>query len=247
MNDFDAGVFRFLSQFAQKSPFFDNAVNLAFSTEIRGVLIIAAFWWAWFRGGDQVRKDRELVVCGMTLSIVGLVIARTAAFLLPYRERPYWDANLHFRPPIGDDLSTLIHWSSFPSDHAVFYFCLATAIFFVSKKVGSLCIAYVILVICFPRVYEGAHYATDVIAGGLFGIAMASLALIEGSRKRVTQSSLKYAEESPGMFYAMFFIISVLFALQFDPLRHAIELIFHNSHQALSLSITHFACDKNLG
>ncbi len=63
---------------------------------------------------------------------------------------------------------------SFPSDHAVMAGAVAAGLFLVSRRLGML-VAVAALVMAFARVYVGAHYPADVLAGLLVGAAVVSL------------------------------------------------------------------------
>jgi undecaprenyl-diphosphatase len=51
----------------------------------------------------------------------------------------------------------------------VLFFTLAFGMWLASRAAGVLAIAYVALVISFPRVYLGFHYPTDILGGALIG------------------------------------------------------------------------------
>jgi membrane-associated phospholipid phosphatase len=126
---------------------------------------------------------------------------------------------LHFRLPFGADEKLLIGWNSFPSDHAVLYFSLATGIYFVSRRAGILIFCYSFFVILLPRVYLGFHYPTDILAGMFLGVSLACLAQVPNLRTLLTRSPMRWSDRSPGAFYACFFIATFLTATNFDPLR----------------------------
>jgi len=60
---------------------------------------------------------------------------------------------------------------SFPSDHAALYVGISVGLFFVSKKLGILSLAWTLVVIVAPRVVSGMHWPVDVVAGGAIGAA----------------------------------------------------------------------------
>jgi hypothetical protein len=124
MNTFDTGILHFLNQFAERSAFVDKLIaDISANDLLKGVFIMAIFWWLWFREAPTKSRDRELILCGIISASVGLLVARTLAALLPFRERPMRDPALHFTVPFGVNQQGLLHWSSFPSDHAVCVFC----------------------------------------------------------------------------------------------------------------------------
>ena len=64
------------------------------------------------------------------------------------------------------------HDPSFPSDHASAAFGIAFAVFFFDRVVGALFLAAATLIAA-GRVFVGAHYPADVIAGCAVGLACA--------------------------------------------------------------------------
>lgn len=119
-----------------------------------------------------------------------ILLAATAMVLLYKKRRPfvytvvgglvaYVVANIiaimHFRPRpfVMHGFSALINESpltkSFPSNHALAAFALATGIFLVNKKWGYVAYAVAIL-IALLRVAVGVHYISDIVAGAALGI-----------------------------------------------------------------------------
>jgi undecaprenyl-diphosphatase len=221
LNFFDASIISFVNSFAHRWFALDAMVALiATNTLIKGGVIAALIWWAWFRRSTNQSVDRELLSCGIFTGFLSLLLARTLAELLPYRERPMHADGLHFQMPYMSNENMMIHWSSFPSDHAALFFALALSIFFVSRRAGIAALSYAFLIVCVPRVYMGFHYPTDILAGALIGVGAASLAKIGSFRTAVTRPVMRWLEQSPGAFYAGFFILTFQIAITFDSLRH---------------------------
>jgi len=136
VNSFDAGIISLFNALARRSLTFDTLVFLLGSNFIlKGGVIAALIWWTWFREGQR-EKDREYLLFGISAGFLALLAARVLATVLPFRERPLRNPLLHFQLPYGVTETTLLGWSSFPSDHAVLFFTLATGIFFVSRPLG---------------------------------------------------------------------------------------------------------------
>ncbi len=113
----------------------------------------------------------------------------------------------------------LAGWSSFPSDHAALFICLAVAIWFASKRLGAIALGYTCFFILLPRIYLGIHYPTDVLAGMLVGIGVASLAKITWLRRTATMPGMHWLEAHPASFHGFLFLCSFEIAESFSSLR----------------------------
>ena len=221
MNFFDAGIISFINSFVHRWFALDVTVALiATNTLFSGGALAAVIWWAWFRSDTNQSMDREYLSCGIFTAFLSVVAARSLAELLPYRERPIHRPELHLRMPYISDESTVVHWSSFPSDHAAMFCALALSIYFVSRRTGIAAFCYVFLFIAMPRLYLGFHYPTDIVVGALIGIGVAWLSRIDSFRRAITLPALRWMERSPGFFYAGFFIVTFQIAITFASFRH---------------------------
>ncbi len=227
---FDGSILHFLNQAAQRSWLFDTVmVFISSDPVVSGGLAMAFFWWAWFRCSPRQRSDRTVLSSGLAVSCVALVVARTLAALLPFRARPCFNTELHLRAPFGTTqyYHGMVHWNSFPSDHAVLYLSLATCIFLVSRKAGALAFSHAIVIVCFPLVYLGKHYPTDILGGSVLGIGMGALSAVRAIRQRIADLPLQLLDKSPASFYTCFFLCSCLFATNFDAVRKIGFYAFH--------------------
>jgi len=221
LNSFDAGIISFINSFVHRWFALDVSVAMiATNTLFSGGALAALIWWAWFRSSKNQNVDREFLSCGIFTAFLSVVAARGLAELLPYRERPIHRPELHLRVPYMSDENTIVHWSSFPSDHAAMFCALALSIYFVSRRAGIAAFCYVFLFIGVPRLYMGFHYPTDIVVGALIGIGIAWLSRIDKFRRTVTGSVLLYMERAPGIFYAAFFIVTFQIAITFASFRH---------------------------
>lgn len=223
MNSFDVTILTFFNHFAQRSEQFDKFVDLLFGNMLlEGGFITALLWWAWFRGRDTAKRDRSFVIAGMGLTVLALVVTRVVALLIPFRQRPRYIPELHFRLPLGSGNYDMFNWSSFPSDHAVLYFCLGTILFFISRKVGAIALLHAFFVVCLTRIYLGIHYPTDIVVGILIGVGCASLALVPRIRELFTRPTFYWMEHSPRSFYPCFSLGMLIIASEFAPLREVL-------------------------
>jgi undecaprenyl-diphosphatase len=127
------------------------------------VWIIICFFILLF---DKKEKKKKIFVILISL-VVGSLITEVILKGLFFRERPYL---------VFEGVKTLGRmWqdSSFPSGHVASSIAAVTAIMLVYKIKNLwkiLLLASVLAVIGFSRIYSGAHYPSDVLAGALIGI-----------------------------------------------------------------------------
>lgn len=85
-----------------------------------------------------------------------------------HRQRPF------VTHPSAHVWGTRTHDASFPSDHASAAFGIAFSVFFFDRVVGGVFLAAATF-IAGGRVFIGAHYPADVVAGCLVGFGVALL------------------------------------------------------------------------
>ena len=221
MNRFDATILEFFNQFAQRSSAFDSLVVLiGRNSLVKGGLMAAVLWWAWFRYGEDAREGRQHILPTIVAAIAGVLIARASALILPFRTKPLHTIGLDLRLPETMDPNQM--WSSFPSDHAVLFFALATGIYFLSRPLGAFLFGYVFVVICLTRIYRAIHWPTDILAGMLLGIGLGWLANLRPVRELINRPAWRWRDRYPGLFYAALFLLTYQIATLFtDSLRIA--------------------------
>lgn len=225
---FDYRIILFLNHFARRSWALDTLFYEIDSNPLATAPLLMAMWWAWFKdsGSEIETHNREILLHGMVGAVFYIIAFRAPAMLLPYRVRPLHNPALHFVMPYNVDAQRLLGWSSFPSDHAILWFFLATTVFLVSRRLGIFLYFYVSLTLCVARVYIGIHYPSDIIAGGLLGVGVAQFAKVSAIRKTIAEQPMKWLQRAPGVFYAGFFILSSQMAEGFNSL-HEIQTFVH--------------------
>jgi len=221
MHAFDQAIISFCNQFAQRWPLFDSIVVFFSNSDLmKGGVLFAGVWWAWFRRASDVKAARGYLLSALLGAVLALTIARVLAHTLPLRSRPILDPSLHFRPPVGvPDQTNWTIWSSFPSDHAALFFALLTGIWLAYWRAGIALLIYVIIAICFPRIYIGIHYPSDLLAGAALGILFVLLCSWKKVREYWTGYVLSWIERWPGPGYAVLFLVSFEIATLFWDIR----------------------------
>ena len=218
MNAFDLVIMSFvnrLADLAHRSPTIDGFVVLVSGNNfLKGGVVVAVIWWIWFRDEEK----RQFVVVGVMTGFLGLVVARVLTHVI-FRVRPLNNPQLAFPIPCALSRKVFEGAGSFPSDHAVLFFALATGIFFASRRAGWLMFTYVSVVICLPRIYLGIHYPTDVLAGAAIGVGLACLFNLSAIRRPATIWAKRWADSEPALFYPCFFLLTYQIVDLFEPLR----------------------------
>lgn len=219
MNLVDRTIVLWLNQFAGVSGTFDGFVkDISDNYLIQAVVPITVLWAFWFaRAGRAGRmRNRALVLATHLGAIAGVAAARAFALMFPFRDRPLDARGLGFHVLDPRWNADIHQWSSFPSDHAVLFFALATGITLLHRKIGIAMLGYAAVVDCLPRIYLGLHYPSDILAGALLGAA--SVLLVAHSRlgEIAAKRILGWAEIRPEWVYAGLFLCSFELATMFD-------------------------------
>jgi len=226
MSSLDTWLLESINSFSRVSGPFDTFVYfIAGNHLIKGAAILLVFWWLWFLQDVHEQIRREKLISTIFACFVAMAIARALALALPFRPRPIHDESSGFILPYGMSPGTLDGWSSFPSDHAVLFFCLSIGLFFVSRKVGVIAIVYTTILVGLPRVYLGLHYPIDIVAGAIIGGTVAWLCHRPLFISKVSAPVLRWSIKSPQYFYPLLFLVSYQIADMFNNTRDIISYI----------------------
>lgn len=228
MNFIDVHISLFFSSFARQHPALTSLFsNLADSYFFRGQIMMLAVWWTWFLPGPERLTRRRVLLATLLACVLGLAIGRAMVSTLPLRLRPNDNPVFHFT--VAPFSAKHEPESSFPSDHAILFVSLAVGIFLVSRRLGSAALAYVVALICFPRLWLGFHYLSDLVAGALIGGGLVLLLNRPRLRLAVTQPLLNLLDAKPQLFYVGLFFFSYQVAEMFDPLRNLLGFVHQHA------------------
>lgn len=219
LNPFDLEVETFFSHIAGRWPWLDFLIfQLNINFLPRGGVLMMLAWLAvfdWKRAG-RLREGFEIVLGASLMGTLGTAAARLIVHFGPYRVRPFNFQGLAF-PHAWEDVP---QWGCFPSDHAVLFLAIAIGVYFASRRLGWIAIAWSLFAICLPRLYEGAHWPTDILAGGILALACAWLASLPAPRKLIRESVIQLNERHPQIFLVALFVWTFSIATIFTDVRN---------------------------
>lgn len=156
-----------VNRFARETSWahgFMAAYALWLGVTLLGVFLVAGWW--------QARSDGPRAVAASLWAGAGTVLAVALNQPLSHlvgRVRPYDTLHgVEVLVPRANDFT-------FPSDHAVVVGAVLCGLIIARRRALVVAAAVVGVLLAFARVYVGAHYPTDVIAGILFGAAVVGL------------------------------------------------------------------------
>ncbi len=214
MNSIDSAASLFFSPLVQRFWRFDQLMVLLAGNDLfKGAAFMAIVWWAWFRKDAAPARTRHHLVATIFSCGVAVVVGRALVLALS--------------PHDGGSGSTGTGTiNSFPSDHAVLFFALATGFCFVSMRLGILAFAYAAVFIALPRMYLGYHSPSDILGGALIGIAIVWLGNTFLPQRKSTEQIVALSHSHPQYLYPLFYLVTFQVAELFESSRSIMGLLF---------------------
>ena len=166
--ELEAGLVAWLNQGVGRFTLLDQITYLLVSDYFLPLLM--CFWGVglWFRGSDTLtRSKNQKAVLASAISLGFANLAVLVLNLFIFRDRPLVDYELSnlLYPPTD---------SSFPANPAALSFAFATALWLGNRRAAA--VPFILAGLwSFTRLYNGLFYPSDVVAGGLIGVAVACL------------------------------------------------------------------------
>ena len=209
------------NQFAGRSLVLDKFVNhIVYLPLLNGGVFLAAYWWLWFEADETtVCAQRRNVVASLLAAIVIAGVSHLLKTLLQLHYLPLHYPDLGMRLSLVVALTPINDVGSFPSTHAALFFSLSVPLWMRSRWLGTAAVVWTLLVICLPLLYLGWHWASDVVAGAVFGVALMLLLRRLIGATGLPDRVVRFSATNPPAFYAIAWLFALQFALLFGDVR----------------------------
>ncbi|MCJ8013415.1 undecaprenyl-diphosphatase [Paenibacillus sp. KQZ6P-2] len=156
MTSWDYSLFSWINNAAGNYPAIDAIMRfLSENAEYLFYLAIIVYWFT------RKRENRKMVAQALVSACLAFGIGMILSHLF-YRDRPFVAHHVHQMIEHAAN-------ASFPSDHSIGSFVIASSIFLYRKRDGIVWLVLAAL-ISFSRIWNGVHYPIDVLSGAIIGI-----------------------------------------------------------------------------
>ena len=228
MSSKDLDLLEWLNSYVGHSDAFDRALTFwTFQDLLKGGFFVFLLVLVWFARHPRQRKRRLNLASGLIGICIALGINRALGYLLEHRVRPLQADDLGFALRRAKTLSADAFYTvnSFPSDHAVLFLGLGLLLFVTNWPVGLVALAYALVCILAPRVALGLHYPSDILAGGVLGMAMVAIFLSAPAKRYIGMPIVSWQEKHPGLFYPLAFFLAWQMATLFQEAIRWVEFL----------------------
>ncbi len=161
----DARLFLWINGLAGRMPFLDRLMTLLVNDYLVPTALSLVLVGIWFWGREMPERESNQRAALVAMIGVGFTnLAVQAVNWYYFRPRPFtqYEVNLLFYQPSD---------SSFPSNPAAVVFALATGVWLLNHRAGTILYSIAALY-AFARVYAGVCYPLDVLGGAAIGAAV---------------------------------------------------------------------------
>lgn len=162
----DYRTYHAINQFVYHHAWLGRGLGVLENWAVPVVALATFALWLLARPGGN-RKWKLASACALGSAALALLINQLIGKIW-HRQRPF------ATHPSAHVWGNRSHDPSFPSDHASAAFAIAFAVFLFDRAVGSVFLAAAVIVGA-GRVFIGAHYPLDVLAGCAVGLGSALL------------------------------------------------------------------------
>jgi membrane-associated phospholipid phosphatase len=243
LNPIDAAGLSLVQALSGRSEVFDWALRFLLTVDLAklGVPVLCAVY-AWLAepagvrpaqpagvspaqpAGENPAARSRRVLGSLAGVILTIAFGRFIQDSMPPRDRPRLTLPPEFFPQSAA-LPTLGEWSSFPSDHAVLAAALATAAWAFSRRLGLVAALWAALVVCFPRLYFGFHYLTDLLAGAALGVGLTRLIMALPWPEAPLRGFARLQRHAPALLSLAVFLIAYEFITLFATTRRVLGAV----------------------
>jgi len=231
----DQVIFDLINGWAGQSESLDSFVYYLNKTVLfKGIPPMMLFWFLWFLPADAASRYREKLMALLVIAIAAILVGRILQIFLPIVDRPVNTPNLSFNLPLADYNPPGPDWSSFPSDHAVLFFAVATCFWFVNKYAGMVAYLHAFAIVTIPRIFLAMHWPSDILGGLVVGAAIALLLMRPVTRVFSKVSDTKVFDRYEYLLYPVLFFLTFQIATMFDSARWFASAAFKAVRQLVS-------------
>jgi undecaprenyl-diphosphatase len=164
MTAVDYRIYHAINQFVLQHAWLGRGLTVVETWAVPAIAVSTFALWLFARPGAD-RKWKLASASALAGAAIALLVNQAIGQIW-HRQRPF------ATHPSAHVWGSRSHDPSFPSDHASAAFAIAFSVFLFDRLVGSVFLAAAVL-IGVGRVFIGAHYPADVLAGALVGFAVA--------------------------------------------------------------------------